>query len=147
MILRHLRGILYGKPFLASLDRSGMRDDREHCAYIREGDAHCDLPDGYRAYIIESLPEESERVAVAAEHPDASFLFGVEDTAAGAFRPDIHKFMFILYNDRTIIEELKNIFLSNYKGLFASTDRTDTGRHTVSYHNRRRTHTDEMGPV
>ena len=36
----------------------------------------------------------------------------VEDTAAGAFRPDIHKFMFILYNDRTIIEELKNIFLS-----------------------------------
>lgn len=82
MILRHLRGILYGKPFLASLDRSGMRDDREHYAYIREGDAHGDLPDGYRAYIIESLPEESERVAVAAEHPDASFLFGVEDTAA-----------------------------------------------------------------
>ena len=34
------------------------------------------------------------------------------DTVAASFKPDIHKIMFILYNDRTIIEELKNIFLS-----------------------------------
>ena len=34
------------------------------------------------------------------------------DTVVTAFKPDIHKIMFILYNDRTIIEELKNIFLS-----------------------------------
>ena len=36
----------------------------------------------------------------------------VEDTIVTPFKPDIHKIMFILYNDRTIIEELKNIFLS-----------------------------------
>ena len=37
----------------------------------------------------------------------------VEDTVASPFKPpDIDKIMFILYNDRNIIEELKNIFLS-----------------------------------
>ena len=36
----------------------------------------------------------------------------VEDTVPTNFKPDIHRIMFILYNDRTIIEELKNIFLS-----------------------------------
>ena len=36
----------------------------------------------------------------------------VDDTLPTQFKPDIHKIMFILYNDRTIIEELKNIFLS-----------------------------------
>ena len=35
-----------------------------------------------------------------------------EDTVVTEFKPDIHRIMFILYNDRTIIEELKNIFLS-----------------------------------
>jgi serine/threonine protein kinase len=36
----------------------------------------------------------------------------IEDTVPTNFKPDIHRIMFILYNDRTIIEELKNIFLS-----------------------------------
>ena len=34
------------------------------------------------------------------------------DTVYEPFKPDIHAIMNILYNDRTIIEELKNIFLS-----------------------------------
>lgn len=36
----------------------------------------------------------------------------IADTVPTNFKPDIHRIMFILYNDRTIIEELKNIFLS-----------------------------------
>lgn len=35
-----------------------------------------------------------------------------QETVVAGFNPDIHKIMSILYNDRTIIEELKNIFLS-----------------------------------
>ena len=34
------------------------------------------------------------------------------DTCVKTFKPNMHKIMFILYNDRTIIEELKNIFLT-----------------------------------
>ena len=36
----------------------------------------------------------------------------VVETYVKTFKPDMHKIMFILYNDRTIIEELKNIFLT-----------------------------------
>jgi len=36
----------------------------------------------------------------------------IEETVDAKFNPDLHKLMFILYNDRTCIEELKNIFLS-----------------------------------
>lgn len=35
-----------------------------------------------------------------------------EDTTTTYFKPDIHKLMFILYNDRTLKQELKNIFLT-----------------------------------
>ena len=35
-----------------------------------------------------------------------------DNTVAATFKPDIHTIMNVLYNDRTIIEELKNIFLS-----------------------------------
>ncbi len=35
-----------------------------------------------------------------------------DGTAIASFKPDINKIINILYNDRTIIEELKNIFLS-----------------------------------
>ena len=35
-----------------------------------------------------------------------------ENTITATFIPDIHKIMNVLYNDRAIIEELKNIFLS-----------------------------------
>ena len=78
-----LCGILIGTPFMASIDTSGTRCDKQNCALVVNG---YQIPKGYRAYILgESYPTEYAR-NLSAYCPDASILYqvsGIEELCNG----------------------------------------------------------------
>ena len=57
--------------------------------------------------------DPNQRLSAFQALSSLKLLIGKDDnTVAATFKPDIHTLMNVLYNDRTIIEELKSIFLS-----------------------------------
>lgn len=68
-------GTLLGRPFLASVDRSGSREDKEKSAYVVSS---YQVPSGYCAYLLDRRFSEEHAHNLATYFPDSSVLFGIE---------------------------------------------------------------------
>lgn len=67
-------GSLLGPAFLASVDRSGTRVEKDQCVYIVDG---YQVPSGYRAYLLDFRFSEALAMNLHSYCPTSSVLYGI----------------------------------------------------------------------
>ena len=105
MIKRHFHGVLDGDPAVVSIDRTGERADRDRCAYVAKDCLLSALPAGYRLYIIDTLPTDSERSSLREKHVSSSLLYNFSGSDA-LCNYDVAEitsdgYLHLLYRDRS----------------------------------------------